>query len=414
MIVNGQASKRWVVGLVIGFSIFIAAGPARCASESSPSYQLADVLGQWSWAQDPWFGDFTIEQDGDTGVGALNDVYEGTYGDRMEDIAIFDNHIYLTRNGRYGLQYWEGNLKEEEGVLKIIDGVWLKPAGDTGPFRAEKIYFTPVNAGAKVNSNSDESSPDISADGMSLYLEASGGRSGSGGLDIWMSRASTPHQDFAAAGVLPKPVNSKYDECGPCISDDGLSLYFASNRPGGSGDFDIWMTTRTTPADAWGEPVNLGPTVNGVFADNHPSISGDGLALYFDSRRPDGDGAFNGSDIWVCRRADVNDPWGPAEPVWAINTPENEFSPDVSSDGLTLYYDSPQAQRDLWVTHRTDPNEFWSWEAGTHLGVPYSSGSIDTDPSLASDGSKLYFVSDRLGGRGSLDIWVVDMKKKQE
>jgi Tol biopolymer transport system component len=71
-----------------------------------------------------------------------------------------------------------------------------------------------------------------------------------------------------------------YDAWSPDISSDGLSLYFASSR-GEYGQDDIWVATRTTINDPWGEPVNLGPNVNSSSIDSFPSISTDGLTLFF-------------------------------------------------------------------------------------------------------------------------------------
>ena len=404
--------KCCVLGLAIGLLVFVARGAAQPPSEPDPSYQLSDVEGRWTWTQDPWFGDFVIAKDGDSYAGTLNDVYEGTYGDRIVDIALFDNHINFTRSGKYGIQYWDGTLKEEEGVLKIVDGWWVKTSGDGGSFRAEKIYGSPVDLGPNVNTGSHEGSPDISADGMTLYFDACDRRGGLRGWDIWMSEANSPHQDFSPAVALPAPVNSWYDDSGACISDDGLTLYFASNRPGGSGDFDIWVTTRKTTQDPWGQPVNLGPTVNSPYYDNHPSISADGLTLYFDSRRPDALGLDLYTDIYVTRRPSVNGEWSTPEPLTVVNTLwDDEYSPDISSDGLTLYYDSYLAGRDLWVTSRADPNA--AWQQPIHLGVPFNSAGTDTDPSISADGSRLYFVSDRPGGEGGFDIWVMPMKKPE-
>lgn len=397
-------------GLAVGLLVFVVRGAAQPPSGPDGSYQLSDLEGQWTWTQDPWFGDFFITKDADSYGGTLNDVYEGTYGDRIVDIALFDNHITFTRDGRFGQQYWDGTVTEEEGGLKIVDGIWVKTSGASGSFRAEKIYHSPVNLGPKVNTGNHEGSPDISADGMTLYFDAQNRRGGLKGWDIWMSEANSPHRDFGPAVVLPAPVNSSYDDCGPCLSDDSLTLYFASNRPGGSGDFDLWVTTRKTTKDPWGQPVNLGPAVNGPYDDKHPSISADGLTLYFDSRRPDDFDLIGSTDIYVTRRDSVNGDWSTPEPLWAINTPEDdECSPDISSDGLTLYYDSPLAGRDLWVTKRADPNAFW--EQPLHLGVPFNTEGLDTDPSIAADGSLLYFVSDRAGAQGGFDIWMMPMKK---
>jgi len=59
---------------------------------------------------------------------------------------------------------------------------------------------------------------------------------------------------------------------------------------------------------AWSAPVNLGAVVNSTSNDQHPSISKDGLSLYFVSNRP---GGYGGNDIWVTQRATLEDPWGP-------------------------------------------------------------------------------------------------------
>jgi hypothetical protein len=77
--------------------------------------------------------------DGDKCCGTLDDVVEGTCGDKIEDVVVTGDHIKLTRNGQYGVQNWEGTLKKEKRVLKIVDGRWLKPdRGITGTFTAEK------------------------------------------------------------------------------------------------------------------------------------------------------------------------------------------------------------------------------------------------------------------------------------
>ncbi|MEJ2702038.1 MAG: M56 family metallopeptidase, partial [Sedimentisphaerales bacterium] len=106
---------------------------------------------------------------------------------------------------------------------------------------------------------------------------------------------------------LGSPVNSFANEFGPRISADGLELYFNSYRPGGLGQADLWVTTRKTKADPWGEPVNLGPTVNSPSGEGAPCISADGLSLYFSSERP---GGYGGSDLWVTTRQTRTAPWG--------------------------------------------------------------------------------------------------------
>lgn len=267
----------------------------------------------------------------------------------------------------------------------------------------------PVNLGPNVNSETCEGSPDISADGRTLYFDALARPGGPGGWDLWISKAKSPHRGFGRAELLAMPISGPYDESGPCLSDDGLSLYFASNRPGGSGDFDIWVATRKTPGDPWGEPVNLGPVVNSDDYDNHPSISPDGLTLYFDSRRPAAGDSFGFNDIYMTHRDTIGGAWSQPEPL-AICTHGYDYSPDVSRDNLTLYYDSPLQGRDLWAVKRASASR--AWAEGTPLGSPFNTPMIDTDPCVSAEGSLLYFVSDRPGGHGQFDIWVMKAGSK--
>ena len=83
-------------------------------------------------------------------------------------------------------------------------------------------------------------------------------------------------------------VNTSAWDYDPSISADELELYIMSNRSGGYGGRDLWVTTRASVSDPWGTPVNLGPTVNTAYDDCCPDISADGLSLFFWSRRPGG------------------------------------------------------------------------------------------------------------------------------
>ena len=90
-------------------------------------------------------------------------------------------------------------------------------------------------------------------------------------------------------GPTVNGVNSTSKDRDPTISADGLSLVFSSNRDGGSGGADLWMTRRATIDGPWSEPVNLGPTINSDKSDNQPEISADGRSLLFCSTRDYGD-----------------------------------------------------------------------------------------------------------------------------
>ena len=93
-------------------------------------------------------------------------------------------------------------------------------------------------------------------------------------------------------------ANSAFVDGQPNVRRDGLELFFFSNRPGTIGMADIYSASRATTSDPWSEPVNLGPNVNSVDAETRPSLSADGVNLYFGSTRP-GEGS---TDIYVTSR----------------------------------------------------------------------------------------------------------------
>ena len=104
---------------------------------------------------------------------------------------------------------------------------------------------------------------------------------------------------FGEPTKLGPPVNSPADDWDTSISADGLLLLFGSNRSGGVGGIDIWESTRATIDDPWGEPTNLGPVVNSAQDETDSSLSTDQLSLYFRSNRPGGIGR---EDLWVTTR----------------------------------------------------------------------------------------------------------------
>ena len=110
-----------------------------CATQPSfgpgSSYKIE---GKWLWEQDPWHGYFVLNRHGNLYTGTLDDIFEGTYGDLIKDVKISRNYIKFTREGKFGIQYWEGKLEVEDGVLKINDGKWSKERGISGSFYAEK------------------------------------------------------------------------------------------------------------------------------------------------------------------------------------------------------------------------------------------------------------------------------------
>ena len=174
---------------------------------------------------------------------------------------------------------------------------------------------------------------------------------GYGNLDLWMYQRETTDDDWNEPVNLGPIVNSTHDDSWASISRDGLELYFMSfNRIGGYGNWDLWVTKRENREATWTEPENLGPMVNSGVLDKRPCLSPDGLILFFDSKRA---GGYGSSDLYMTRRSSRSDPWKDAVNLGSIvNSSGYEEVAYISANGSTLYFDSDRSGgyggHDIW------------------------------------------------------------------
>jgi hypothetical protein len=292
------------------------------------------------------------------------------------------------------------------GVLGASPGArQATPAGE---------WTAPVNLGEVVNSPYAEFLPALSKDGASLYF-VSDRPGGAGGEDLWVTRRARRDQPWGTPVNLGSALNTAFNERSPELSRDGHLLFFATNRPGGSGDFDIWVSWRAHTHDdfGWLPPVNLGPGVNGPAGDFGPNyFANDDLGvpiLFFASNRA---GGMGGADIY---RSELlpSGSFGPAAPVVELNSPQGDFRPSIRADGLEIVFDSNRPAppdlpgmglRDLWLSTRTSPAAPWS--TPTSLGPVVNGPFNDYLATLSPHGDTLVLVSDRPGGFGGNDLYV--------
>jgi hypothetical protein len=273
-----------------------------------------------------------------------------------------------------------------------------------GRVKADFVFGERAHLGLAINSPAEDAQPSISVDGLSLFFfsERSGGY---GNRDIWVARRATTNDAWTTPENIGPPVNTSYRDSGPCISADGLTLFFDSDCPGGSGESDIWVTTRTTRSNPWGTPVNLGPTVNASSYDAYPSVSADGLMLFMQSNRPGGCGGY---DIWMTTRQSKDGPWTtPVNPGSTVNSSAIDGDPCISPDGLVLFFTSLRPGgygiADLYLARRATLQD--SWGLPMNLGPKVNSSPDQGNPSISADGLTLYFASGRPGGAGDWDLW---------
>jgi Tol biopolymer transport system component len=211
------------------------------------------------------------------------------------------------------------------------------------------------------------------------------------------------HADFVFGEPvnLGPPVNSAYREIEPVLSPDGLELYFHSDRPGGYGDVDIYVTRRASLQDPWGLPANLGPQINSSTFDTPGSMSADGLTLYFAS----------GWDLYTTTRATKDAPWGPRVRLGPVVVPSTSYrngGPLVTADGLELFFLSNRpggyGGNDVWVSTRATSAD--PWETPVNLGPTVNGPAEDAASWVSPDGLTLLLCSNRPGGFGGLDMWI--------
>ena len=136
----------------------------------------------------------------------------------------------------------------------------------------------------------------------------------------------------------------------------------------------------------WSSPVNLGPNVNAASSERQVSITHRGLSLYFDSDRL---GGFGANDIYVSQRTAINAPWGPAKNLGpTINSPQAEFAPNFSADDHWMFFASARlggfGGLDIWSSYRADIDDDFGWGAPQNLGPTVNTSAADADPSISS------------------------------
>ncbi len=202
--------------------------------------------------------------------------------------------------------------------------------------------------------NGHEAGVCLSLDGQELYVY----RSDRDGANIYVS--DNVNNNWTSPVKLPEGINSSYDETHASISPDKSTLYFTSNRPGGFGGLDIYRVRRL-PNNEWGEPQNLGASINTQYDEETPIIHPDGKTLYFSS---EGHNSMGQLDIFYSRNLNDSAWTAPLNIGYPINTPEDDlhFAPTTSAN--IAYYASSKFEgslggSDIYLVEYKEPAETW-------------------------------------------------------
>jgi hypothetical protein len=192
------------------------------------------------------------------------------------------------------------SLKFYDAVMfsRLVDGKWFSPVNITPDLQVDDDYYISC----------------LSADGKTLLLS----KDDNFNSDIW--EATYNGTVWTPATLLNKNINTKSWESHGFLSDDDKLLVFSSDRPGGYGGLDLYISTLTN--GEWGPDVNLGPEINTPYNEDRPFLINNGKTLFFSSQ---GHVNLGGYDIF---RSDLknDNKWGqPSNLGYPINTPEDDI-----------------------------------------------------------------------------------------
>jgi tetratricopeptide (TPR) repeat protein len=395
---DGRLENRtglWIYGLDKSDPAQILGGPITGASWSAGGERLVFDLGE------PYVEMWTADLDPNLSViealGPARTLEQhfremvALYTRRIETDPL-DAHACFLRAQHYDRLYDRENADADmKRWLAVTSG---KSPLEVAPTRVDFAFGELENLDAAIPFLNDAIIECLSADGREMFI-CSSRPGGCGDCDIWVLHRVSTYKDWEPPENPGSPVNSAAGDAASCLSADGLELYFNSNRPGGHGNYDLYVTRRASHGSPWGQIENLGPEVNTVRCEAFPQVLADGLELYFQSARPGGYGRF---DLYVSRRATSRDRWSAPENLGpGVNSPCDDACPSLSADGLLLFFSDYVTPRsgghgndDLWMTRRA--SRFAPWEPPVNLGPKVNGPLFDLRPYLAPDGSALYFL----------------------
>lgn len=210
--------------------------------------------------------------------------------------------------------------------------------------------------------------------------------------------------DQTGAGSL----NTQENERDPFVSSDQLIIYYA--RDVGGGDSDVLFASRATAADPFDAPFIKTTLSDDTAEDSKVAMTGDDLIAFIATQRAGGQG---GADIWVTTRPTGGSTGFDAmsqEHLGSVNDAGNQLDPHVSPDGLRLYYANGSPQRIVVASRGSLTTDF-----GGPVAIPeITSTANDSDPTLSGDERVIIFSSTRPGGTGSGDLWYATRAERDQ
>jgi len=275
-------------------------------------------------------------------------------------------------------------------------------------------WSEPVSLDASLNTSFNDQQPALTKDGLTLYFASNRPLSPGAPLhnEIWVAHRECLECPFGPPVNLGAPVNTPGNDAAPVLSRDEHWLFILTDRPGGIGSADIWAAYREDVHDdfGWQAPVNLGAGVNGSGFDGGAAFfenEGGGAQLFFNKSPLPTPG---GGDIYVSTQ-NPDGSWGVAIPVDEVNTPLTDQRPSISHNGLDIYFfsnrEGGQGGVDIWGATREDVAA--PFGTPTNLGAGINTAAAEQHPFIYGKGGTQQLYFSRNLGTGTvlnLDLFV--------
>jgi hypothetical protein len=265
----------------------------------------------------------------------------------------------------------------------------------------------PINL-EQLNTANDEDDPHVSSSGLSLYYSSNVRKK----VDILLSRRANQGQSWPAGKPLGDYIQSEADDRSVFVTAENRFpqyLYFATKKDKETKNFDIYVAVKQDRAAAFTSPTPLN-TISSDADELHPWLSTNGRELYFSRKTKDG------WRVFVASRKDVTGAAGFGEPK-LLDLPPNFHHATLTPDGRTMYLQGPLEKGRSGLFRATRTATGWTKPEALDDLNNADGKTGDRSPCLTRDGFWLYFASDRPGGKGGLDLYMIrvsDLKTKRQ
>jgi hypothetical protein len=293
--------------------------------------------------------------------------------------------------GRLDFEPGDGGSGASDGA--VTDAAWSSDGGvadGSEPDAGTVPSWGPAVAVPALSSDADDDDPTLTADMLELYFDSN--RSGGPGRgDVWVSRRESPEEPWGPPELVEE-LSSEWSETTPEVSLDGLTMWLASDRPGGEGDYDVWVSTRASREEPWSVPEHV-PSLSSEDDERSPTPFAGGLEMVLMIQR----GTFGAEfRLYSTARAGRFEPWSAPTRIEELASRDEELCPHPVGSTWLFFASDRWGDFDLYASERAGPDQPW----GDPVRLPsVSSPAMDNDPWVAPDLSCIYFASERDGRR---------------